>query len=225
MGTYAVGDATKESIKNTARTLFYEQGVSSVSDAIICREAGVQRGLVGYHFGSRGGLVAAIYHEYVEALREAVERRFPTDDPALAYCILEYLLVDCLHRNERLRRFYVDIIAYPEVSDDEVRVQHEQLSKILARKTGSCDITKLKIAVTLSQGAFNEMIRCIESGYLDGELDELLAVDLRMSMSLVDVHDAEAENLLRKTIEMTEGYRLAVGKTLRPRIMKANPTL
>ena len=215
MGTYAVGDATKESIKNTARTLFYEQGVSSVSDAIICREAGVQRGLVGYHFGSRGGLVAAIYHEYVEALREAVERRFPTDDPALAYCILEYLLVDCLHRNERLRRFYVDIIAYPEVSDDEVRVQHEQLSKILARKTGSCDITKLKIAVTLSQGAFNEMIRCIESGYLD----------LRMSMSLVDVHDAEAEDLLRKTIEMIEGYRLAVGKTLRPRIMKANPTL
>ena len=209
MGTYAVGDATKESIKNTARTLFYEQGVSSVSDAIICREAGVQRGLVGYHFGSRGGLVAAIYHEHVEALREA----------------LEYLLVDCLHRNERLRRFYVDIIAYPEVSDDEVRVQHEQFSKILARKTGSCDITKLKIAVTLSQGAFNEMIRCIESGYLDGELDELLAVDLRMSMSLVDVHDAEAQDLLRKTIEMTEGYRLAVGKTLRPRIMKASPTL
>ena len=41
MGTYAVGDATKESIKNTARTLFSEQGVSSVPDAIICREAGV----------------------------------------------------------------------------------------------------------------------------------------------------------------------------------------
>ena len=69
------------------------------------------------------------------------------------------------------------------------------------------------------------MIRCIESGYLDGELDELLAVDLRMSMSLVDIHGAEAEDLLRKTIEMTEGYRLAVGKTLKPRIMKANPAL
>ena len=225
MGTYAVGDATKECIKNTARTLFYEQGVSAVSDAIICREAGVQRGLVGYHFGNRGGLVAAIYHEYVEALREAVTRRFPTDDPALAYCILEYLLVDCLHRNERLRRFYVDIIAFPEVSDDEVRVQHEQLSKILAHKSGICDTTKLKIAVALSQGAFNEMVRCIESGYFDGELDELLAVDLRMSMSLVGIHDVEAEELLQQTIKMTDGYRLAVGKTLKPRIMKANPAL
>lgn len=225
MGTYAVGNATKESIKNTARALFFERGVSSVSDAIICREARVQRGLISYHFGNRGSLVALIYHEYVEALRDTVRRRFPTDNPALAYCILEYLLVDCLHKNERLRRFYVDIITFPEVSDDEVRVQHEQLSEILSRESGDCDMAKLKIAVTLSQGAFNEMVRCIDSGYLDGEIDELLAADLRMSMSLVGISSTEAERLLDQTIQMTDGYRLAVGKTLKPRIIRSAPSM
>lgn len=219
MGTYAAGNATKERIKDAARVLFYTQGVSAVSDSVVCREAAVQRGLAGYHFGNRGGLVAAIYQEYVEALRDTVAKRFPTDDPALAYCILEYLLVDMLRRNREMRRFYVEIIQFPEVSDEEVRVQHEQLARILTRGGKRLDTERLKIAVALSQGAFNELVRCIEIGYLDDEVDQAIIKDLRITMLLAGVDEEERQRLVDATLERTRGRRLAIGKAMRPRVI------
>ncbi|VWM03670.1 HTH-type transcriptional regulator BetI [Collinsella sp. AK_207A] len=220
MGSYAAGDATKESIKNAARRLFYDNGVDGVSDSAVCREAGVQRGLVSYHFGDRGGLVAAIYREYVTALRVAVARRFPVDDPALGYCLLEYLLVDLLYRNANMRRFYVDILRYPQASDEEVRVQHEQIERIFSSRGGEYTQSRVHIAVALSQGVFNEIVRCIDTGYLEGkDIAEVLEADLMVSMSIMGLEDWEEQELVSHAHEMASGCRVAVGRTLKPRII------
>lgn len=219
MGTYAAGDATKERIKEAARILFFEQGVTNVSDAAICRAAGVQRGLVAYHFGSRGQLVALIFNEFVDALQAAIDRRFDIDDPTLAYCVLEHLLLELLYRNEAMRRFYVGVVEYPEVLDEEVRVQHEQLAEILASREIPATSDRLKIAVAMSQGVFNETVRCIETGYLNCDINEIIDIDLMASMSLMGFDDEAAERIAAKTREVIGGRRLAVGAGMRPRII------
>lgn len=220
MGTYAAGDATKNRIKAVARPLFYKQGPAAVTDTLICREAEVQRGLVGYHFGGHGGLVAAVYRDYVESLRNAVSQKFPTDCPMLSYCILEYLLIDLLHRDMNMRRLYVEMIQYPEVSDEEVRVQHEQIARILSLDPG--EVTgQLKAAVALTQGGFNELIRCIDTEYLDGDLDELIRIDLMMSMTLMGVDTSRSTELVEETKHLIAGYRIAIGPALSPRVISA----
>ena len=221
MVTYAAGDATKERIKDAARNLFFEQGVTAVSDAAICRAAEVQRGLVSYHFGSHANLVAIIYQEFVEQLRATVSRRFPVEDPMLSYCILEHLLLEVLYRNDALRRFYVGIIQYPEVSDEEVRVQHEQFVEILKSRSIPEESERLKIAVTMSQGMFNETVRCIDTGYLSGDINEIIDIDLMLSMSLMNFASEYAEQMVGRTREIVRGYRLAVGRSMRPRIITA----
>lgn len=218
MGTYAAGDATKERIKDAARLLFYEQGVTSVSDAAICRAAEVQRGLVSYHFGGRGSLVAAIYQEFAELLRAVVRDHFAIDDPVLSYCVLEHLLLELLHRDEIMRRFYVEIIQYPEVSDEEVHVQHEQFSAILASRKDLGLSDRLKIAVAMSQGTFNETVRCIENGYLSSEIKEIIDIDLMMSMSLLGFDSQYAERVVEKTTALTNGCRLTVDSAMIPRV-------
>lgn len=219
MGTYAVGNATKERIRSAARGLFYARGISAVTDSEICREAGIQRGLVGYHFGNRGALVASIYAEYVEALRDTVQRRFPTDDPALSYCILEHLLVEMLFRNTQMRRFYVDLFRFKEAAEEEVRVQHEQMERILTHEGNELDVEQLKIAVTISQGTFNELIRCVDIGYLDGDIEKAIETDLHVALMLIDMRSTARDQLIAKTADTIRGYKLATGKAMKPRII------
>lgn len=221
MATYTSGEKTRENLLSSARELFFRHGLENVSDVDICRHASVQRGLVGYHFGNREGLILEIYQQFVVALRSAIDRKFPTDDPVLAYCILERMLVSLLNTNSNMRRFYLDIIAYPSISDAEVRIQDEQFRSIFRDRTGAEDEQQIRLAVVMTQGTFNELIRCIGTGYLKHDIASIMKADLAIILSIVGLSPEESKTVVDEVYRLTGDWRVSVGRTFKPRIVRA----
>jgi AcrR family transcriptional regulator len=62
---------TKERIIEVAECLFAEKGFDGTSMRDITEVAGVNLASVNYHFGSKDGLIAAVFHRYLVPLRDA----------------------------------------------------------------------------------------------------------------------------------------------------------
>ncbi len=61
---------TKEQILDTAEKMFAEHGIAAVSLRSIISEAGVNLAAIHYHFGSREGLVEAVFERRVGPINE-----------------------------------------------------------------------------------------------------------------------------------------------------------
>lgn len=93
--------STRELLLDTAERLFAEHGVAAVSNRQICEAAGQGNNYaIGYHFGSREGLLKALLNarnEPLEQIRERMLAQIEPDDGTRAWlrCIvapsLEYL--------------------------------------------------------------------------------------------------------------------------------------
>lgn len=75
----AARERAREAILESAIILFAERGVSGASIAEITRRAGVAQGLVSYHFGGKGQLVAAVIDRWYEALFAIPQVEGPAD--------------------------------------------------------------------------------------------------------------------------------------------------
>jgi AcrR family transcriptional regulator len=62
---------TKERILQIAERLFAEKGLDGSSMRDITDAAGVNLASVNYHFGSKDGLIAAVFHRHIAPLNEA----------------------------------------------------------------------------------------------------------------------------------------------------------
>ncbi len=62
--------ATREKILDAAELLFIERGFSATSLRAIASRAGVNLAATHYHFGSKSGLLAAVFHRRVSPINE-----------------------------------------------------------------------------------------------------------------------------------------------------------
>ena len=67
----ASATATRESLIETARRLFTEQGFFNTGTEQIVREAGVTRGALYHHFGNKKLLFLAVFHAVQQAMGES----------------------------------------------------------------------------------------------------------------------------------------------------------
>ncbi|MEO0606230.1 MAG: TetR/AcrR family transcriptional regulator, partial [Myxococcota bacterium] len=70
-------------------TLLVRDGVAGIPIKKVAAEAGVNHGLVHYHFGSKEGLVVAAYARYLEAQHERAARVDPHDRSAVHASFVE----------------------------------------------------------------------------------------------------------------------------------------
>jgi AcrR family transcriptional regulator len=62
--------ATREKILETAELLFIERGFAATSLRAIASKAGVNLAATHYHFGSKNGLLAAVFHRRIAPINE-----------------------------------------------------------------------------------------------------------------------------------------------------------
>lgn len=97
--------STKERILEAAERLFAEQGFAGTSLRSITAEAGVNLAAIHYHFGSKEGLIGAVFHncfaplneERIRSLEEVL-RRTGDDQPGLE-AIIEAFIGPALRRS------------------------------------------------------------------------------------------------------------------------------
>lgn len=68
-------EGTRERLLAVGERLFAEKGYSGVSLRVLTAEAGVNLASVGYHFGSKDGLIAAIFERRCQPMMDERRRR------------------------------------------------------------------------------------------------------------------------------------------------------
>lgn len=85
--------ATREKILDAAELLFIDRGFAATSVRAIATKAGVNLAATHYHFGSKNGLLAAVFHRRIAPINEqrlsALERLRENDQNLTARKILE----------------------------------------------------------------------------------------------------------------------------------------
>jgi AcrR family transcriptional regulator len=116
-------------------------GYAGLTTAKVAARSGQNKALIGYHFGSKQGLVAAVGREVAESITEEVIGGIGRPDSVKAVVRgLQAGLWRVMDRDERLARLYFDLAAVSVVEPDvrtvmrDMKAQWRQvLRELLAR--------------------------------------------------------------------------------------------
>jgi AcrR family transcriptional regulator len=107
-----------------------EEGYAGLTTAKVAARSGQNKALIGYHFGSKQGLVAAVGREVSDSITAEVLGRL--DDTSSYEAIIRGLmdgLWRILDRDERLARLYFDLAAVSVVEPDVRAVMQEMKAR------------------------------------------------------------------------------------------------
>ena len=146
---------TAEQILDAARRVLAREGWEALSINAVCKEAGVYRTAIGYHYGNKDGLVAAVLEDIIHELSSRVAgsvsaqplggervsatiRGFDTlgglEIQAAFFDVLPRLVREERYRS-RLSRLYIDTATIVAVTlgahDEESRQLLESVSRVI----------------------------------------------------------------------------------------------
>ncbi|WP_291424536.1 TetR family transcriptional regulator C-terminal domain-containing protein [Deinococcus sp.] len=120
-------------LEKAAYLALYERGFAGVTLADIAAHAGVSRGTLVYHFGSRAGLLAAVMRRFTRttliATRRALRQAQTSDQKLRAYVDNQFYTLDST------RRFYtvsLDFLAAATRDPELMEVQRQFMRERLA---------------------------------------------------------------------------------------------
>jgi AcrR family transcriptional regulator len=91
------GEATRERLLNAAERLVAKRGVSGVSTREILMDAGADSAAIHYHFGSKDGLMTAVYrrrlHVHAEGAQRVLEAKTATGATLTARDLAEAIVL------------------------------------------------------------------------------------------------------------------------------------
>jgi AcrR family transcriptional regulator len=131
----------RERVLQAGLDVLKADGYAGLTTAKVAARSGQNKALIGYHFGSKQGLVAAVGRELAESITEEVIGGLGrTDDVKAVVRGLQAGLWRVMDRDERLARLYFDLAAVSVVEPDvravmrDMKAQWRQvLRELLAR--------------------------------------------------------------------------------------------
>lgn len=110
MAQYSRSASTKKKILDTARTLFWEKGYENTRYEDLAQIAGINPGLVHYHFKTKAGLAQAIYREVANATFHIIDTLVDSRTDILLYDFVDTLAVwQWYASSPNFRRFSYEI--------------------------------------------------------------------------------------------------------------------
>lgn len=135
-------------------------GITAFTVDNICKASGASRGLIGHHFGSKDGLLAACYAAAYAPLLQVLS---PDDPPPLDW-LLDELLSDRQFRREGLNiwlALWAEIAANPALRAEHLRHYdryHRAIAGSIARKAPGAEADRLASGlIALLDGLWVEM--------------------------------------------------------------------
>lgn len=116
----------RERVLQAGLDVLKAEGYAGLTTAKIAARSGQNKALIGYHFGSKQGLVAAVGRELAESITEEVIGGLGrTDTVAEIVAGVMDGLWRVMDRDERLARLYFDLAAVSVVEPDVREVMRE----------------------------------------------------------------------------------------------------
>lgn len=109
MSNYSKGLNTRSQILDAARKLFYEKGYLKTSFSEICQKAGLNSGLVVYHFGTKAQIAHDIYQTIIQSQWEPLYLHYKEEDKIVLSILSLYIHYCLFFRDEHFRRFSTEV--------------------------------------------------------------------------------------------------------------------
>lgn len=111
MSNYTNGLNTRNQVLQAAKELFYENGYLKTSFSKICQKAGLNSGLVVYHFGGKAQIAHDIYTAIIQAQCEPLYVHYRNEDKIVLSILSLYTHYVLFFRDEHFRRFSAEVNA------------------------------------------------------------------------------------------------------------------
>lgn len=106
MAQYKTGRNTKEKIMEASKALFYEKGYNDTSFNEICAEAGVNSGLISYHFkGGKCEIAKKIYNELMIYYQGKTLELFPGESNEVKMVLSLGMHQQIFYKDPKYRKF------------------------------------------------------------------------------------------------------------------------
>ncbi len=201
MGTYQKGQTTKESILQTARQLFYEKGYRDTFCKDIAREAGVNVGLIHYYYKTKGNIAWEIYASFLSEMLDRISVWFPQEDDLVQKAITIRLLWNLLGTDEKLKRFFHEIIAERIPLQLGHSEEGSSYTKALNQSLQWENPELVQIICQCSTAVEMELIEHYVSGECTLSLQELAELDERYTLQMSFVPEKEILRVLERSAE------------------------
>ena len=109
MSNYSNGLNTRNLVLQAARELFYEKGYLKTSFSNICQKAGLNSGLVVYHFGGKSQIAHDVYQAIIQSQCEPLYRHFSNEDKIVLSILSLYTHYCLFFRDAHFRRFSTEV--------------------------------------------------------------------------------------------------------------------
>lgn len=126
MSNYANGLNTRNLVLKAARELFYENGYVNTSFSQICQKAGLNSGLVVYHFGGKAQIAHDIYQSVIQSQCDPLYNHYVNEDKIVLSILSLYTHYYLFFKDAKFRRFSAEVNAQRIAGDT-----HLELAKTL----------------------------------------------------------------------------------------------
>lgn len=150
----------RAALERAAYLALYERGYAGVTLADIARHAGVSKGTLVYHFGSRTGLLAAVMRRFTRTITAATRRALRQAGSPQAK--LAAYVENQFYGLENTRRFYtvsLDFLAAATRDPELMNVQRD-----FQRETMSLDLELARLAGAAGAGERARLMRALVEG-------------------------------------------------------------
>lgn len=221
------GDFAEKKMIESAKALFYEQGVSKTTVAQITNKAGVNNGLFTYYFGTKASLAAMIDNQFRLTLRNMVSQALfdmnKSYDLALGIATEYRVTIDLYERHPKLRRFsletyrelqnhrdnsYTDILAQKASFTDSQRGHFYQMQRRLINPDIS-DID-LQIYQVVGIAATNSLLEAWHDRVIDCSKEYLGDRFIDICFGLLGMKEEEMERCRRASLEAEKHIKLSL---------------
>lgn len=222
MATYSNGINTRETILQTARELFYEQGYRQTTTRQIVSRSSSNLGLIKYHFNSKADIGLAVYGEINDAICDWSASLASFTTPAERLMLASTAEIKLSFTSPEFGRFFNELYEEPKVLNQFMDNLHEIIPKTFRARIREIDAEHTLFIELCLLGAKTNLIRYVapfpESA---GHAERYLQDHIRLHAELLNTPDMDETTL--KCMDILEQYDFLLHPGMVPEVRPHQP--
>lgn len=219
MAVYSNGISTRDTILQTARTLFYQLGYRATTTRQLSSRSNTNLGLIKYHFNSKSDIGLAVYREISQEIAGWALSLESVTTPAQRLMLAGTAEVLLTFNSPEFCRFFNELYEEPKVRD----LHMEQLHTTFASQLGKMGRQRTRFLALCLLGCKTNLVRYVSpqpdafdpsSGFLQDHL--------RLQAKLFDTPDPEGT--VEKCRQILARYRFQLLPEMQVEIQPLPPT-
>lgn len=198
-------EATQQRLLESAKRLFFEQGLIQTLQQEIADHAGVNRGLIHHYFGSKEEIARIIFERFDTSFFATLNARFFADEPDAVFVSIVQgrIILNFLLTHQQMKRFYMEIILENVVTDYSVQSVMNDFRK-------ECDYLGLKFSREEIR-LYSMILASVECKMMSTRIneeftlpiEEIISIYNRIHLRILGLSEIQIEHILQRAIEVS----------------------